>query len=110
MAVGAIVLGLAPGQNVVDSWGFSHFRPVFPSTLLRGRRRSRASFPVTAGVSACWPPPPSGDATDGGRSPAWSGPALAVGLAELLKILVGRRFDDHVVLAVGDGGGGRRPW
>jgi hypothetical protein len=88
--LGGLILGLEPGQNALDSWGFSVFPVVLHSTFLRAIA-DLGLAPVTAGVAlgagaSVW-------RTDRRRAVAsLGGPGLAVGLAELLKILVGRTF------------------
>jgi membrane-associated phospholipid phosphatase len=88
--LGAVILRFEPGQNAVDSWGFSVFPDVLHSAFLRAMS-DLGLAPVTAGVSlvaagSIW-------RRDRRRALAClAGPGLAVGLAELLKILVGRTF------------------
>jgi membrane-associated phospholipid phosphatase len=89
--LGGAVLAFAPGQNVVDSWGFSAFPNVLQSGFLRAMS-DLGLAPVTGGVAAVagllvW-------RRDRRRALACvAGPGLAVGMAELLKIVVGRRFE-----------------
>jgi membrane-associated phospholipid phosphatase len=89
--LGGAVLALEPGQNAVDSWGFSVFPDVLQNAFLRAMS-DLGLAPVTAGVSLVagalvW-------RRDRLRTLAClAGPGLAVGMAELLKILVGRRFE-----------------
>jgi len=88
--LGGAVLALAPGQNPVDSWGFSVFPNVLQSPFLR-LMSDLGLAPVTIAVAVV-------AAVVGRRHPRRAlaclvGPAVAVGGAELLKILVGRRFE-----------------
>jgi membrane-associated phospholipid phosphatase len=89
--LGGAILALAPGQNIVDSWGFSLFPDVLHSFFLQ-LMSDLGRAPVTAGVSlvagiVIW-------RRDRLRTLAClAGPGLAVGMAELLKIIVGRRFE-----------------
>jgi len=89
---GGVVLGFEPGQNAVDSWGFTVFPAVAHSAFLRALT-DLGLAPVTAGVSlvagaTVW-------RRDRRRTLAClAGPGLAVGLAELCKIVVGRRFSN----------------
>jgi len=88
---GGVVLRFEPGQNAVDSWGFSVFPAVAHSAILRALT-DLGLAPVTAAVSllaggSIW-------SSDRRRALAClAGPGLAVGLAEVAKILVGRRFE-----------------
>lgn len=89
--LGALILAVEPGRNVVDSWGFT----VFSVHLRSGFLRALADLglgPVTVGVAVV------------GAAVIWrrdrrrvvaclGGPALAVELAELMKVAVGRRFE-----------------
>ncbi|HXQ43138.1 MAG TPA: hypothetical protein VN816_00745 [Acidimicrobiales bacterium] len=89
--LGGLVLAVEPGQNVIDSWGFS----VFSVSLRSGFLRALADLalgPVIVGVAVV------------GGAVVWrrdrrrafaclGGPALAVELAELMKMIVGRRFE-----------------
>ncbi len=89
--LGGAILALAPGQNALDSWGFS----VFPDDLQNVFLRALSDLglaPVTGGVAlvaaaVVW-------RRDSRRSIACLvGPALAVALAEVLKVVVARRFE-----------------
>jgi undecaprenyl-diphosphatase len=91
VVAGGTVLGFEPGRNVLDSWGFS----VFPNVLQNEFLRLMSDFgraPVTVGVAlvagvVVW-------RRDRRRAIACLvGPGLAVAMAELLKIIVGRRFE-----------------
>jgi membrane-associated phospholipid phosphatase len=90
VALGGIVLAVAPGENALDRWGFSVFPDVLPAPFLRAMS-DLGLAPVTFGIalvaaSLVWRRDPR-------RALACPiGPALAIGLAELLKIIVGRRF------------------
>jgi len=90
VVAGGIALRLAPGQNVIDSWGFSVFPNVLHNAFLRAMS-DLGEAPVTAGVAlvaAAW-------IWRRDRSRAFAclgGPALAIGLAELCKLLVDRKF------------------
>jgi undecaprenyl-diphosphatase len=94
--LGAVVLGgailrLEPGENAVDSWGFTVFPQAFDSPLLSavadlGRAAVTFGVAVVAGV-VVW----RGDRRRAIACPV--APALAIGLSELLKFLVGRRFE-----------------
>jgi membrane-associated phospholipid phosphatase len=88
--VGGLILRLAPGENFLDRWGFTIISARFQSGFLHAVT-DLARGPVTAAVAVV--------AAlvivrrDRRRSLAClAGPALAVGLAELLKIIVGRRL------------------
>jgi membrane-associated phospholipid phosphatase len=91
VGVGGAILALAPGQNVIDSWGFSLFPNVLQNDFLRAMS-DLGLAPVTGGVAlvaalSVW-------RRDRRRALACLiGPGLAVGLAELLKLIVGRRFE-----------------
>jgi len=89
--LGGAILALAPGQNPLDSWGFSVFPDNLQSVLLRALS-DLGLAPVTGGLALLagvlvW------------RRDRWRavaclvGPALAVVLAEVLKVIVGRRFE-----------------
>ncbi len=90
--VGGAILAFEPGQNVIDSWGFSAFPDVLQSAFLRAMS-DLGLAPVTGGVALVagalvW-------RRDRLRTIAClAGPGLAVGMAELLKIMVGRRLED----------------
>ncbi len=89
--LGGLVLAVEPGQNAIDTWGFH----VFSHALRTGFFRAIADLglgPVTAGVAVV------AGAVSLRRDPrrtvaCLGGPALAVELAELMKIVVGRRFE-----------------
>jgi len=89
--VGGVILAFEPGQNFLDSWGFHAFSPLLRSGFFRaiadlGLLPVTATVAVIAGVVS-W-------TRDRLRTFAClGGPALAVELAELIKILVGRRFE-----------------
>ena len=91
VVIGATILALEPGQNAVDSWGFTVFPRVFDSPLLNavadfGRAAVTFGVAAVAGV-VVW-------RRDRRRAIACPlAPALAIGLSELLKFLVGRRFE-----------------
>jgi membrane-associated phospholipid phosphatase len=91
VVVGGAVLRFEPGRNVLDSWGFSVFPNVLQNEFLR-LMSDLGRAPVTAGVSLVagalvW-------RRDRRRTIAClAGPGLAVAMAELLKIIVGRRFE-----------------
>jgi len=91
VVLGGIVLAVAPGENALDGWGFSVFPDVLPAPFLRAMS-DLGLAPVTFGVALVaaafvW-------RRDRRRALACPvGPALAIGLAELLKIIVGRRFE-----------------
>jgi membrane-associated phospholipid phosphatase len=88
---GGAVLGFEPGRNVVDTWGFSLFPNVLQNEFLRVMS-DLGLAPVTAGVALVagtlvW-------RRDRLRTIAClAGPGLAVGMAELLKLIVGRKFE-----------------
>jgi undecaprenyl-diphosphatase len=91
VALGGALLAFEPGENAVDSWGFTVFPRVFDSPFLGAVTdigRAAVTFGVAVVVGALvW-------RRDRGRAIACPvGPALAIGLAELLKVLVGRRFE-----------------
>ncbi|HEY7947771.1 MAG TPA: phosphatase PAP2 family protein [Acidimicrobiales bacterium] len=92
VVLGGVVLGFEPAQNAVDSWGFSVFPAVAHSAFLRAVT-DLGLAPVTAGISlvaaaTIW-------RRDRRRTFAClAGPGLAVGLAELCKIVVGRKFQN----------------
>jgi undecaprenyl-diphosphatase len=89
--LGGVILAIEPGRNVLDSWGFT----VFSVSLRSGFLRALADLglgPVTVGVAVV------GGAViwrrDRRRAFAClGGPAVAVELAELIKMIVGRRFE-----------------
>jgi membrane-associated phospholipid phosphatase len=91
VCLGGAILAVAPGQNVLDSWGFSLFPNVLQNDFLQAMSYLGRA-PVTGGVAllaalAVW-------RRDRRRALACLiGPGLAVGLAELLKLIVGRRFE-----------------
>jgi hypothetical protein len=91
VVLGGTILALEPGENAVDSWGFTVFPRVFDSPLLSavadlGRAAVTFGLAVVAGV-VVW-------RRDRRRAIACPlAPALAIGLSELLKFLVGRRFE-----------------
>jgi len=89
--LGGTILALSPGQNGLDSWGFSVFSSRLQDVFLRAVS-DLGLAPVTAGfalAAAAWI-----WRRDRRRTLAClAGPALAIGLAELLKLVVGRRFD-----------------
>ena len=86
-----LVLALEPGRNAVDRWGFAVFSVRLQSLYLRGLSdlgigEVTGSTAVVAALAA-W-------RRDRRRALAClAGPALAGGLAETLKIVVGRRFE-----------------
>ena len=88
---GGAVLAFEPGQNGLDSWGFSIFPNVLQNEFLR-LMSNLGRAPVTIGVSlvagaVVW-------RRDRRRTLAClAGPGLAVAMAELLKLIVGRRFE-----------------
>jgi membrane-associated phospholipid phosphatase len=88
---GGAVLAFEPGRNVIDSWGFSVFPNVLQNEFLR-LMSDLGRAPVTGGAAlvagaVVW-------RRDRLRTIAClAGPALAVAMAELLKIIVGRRFE-----------------
>ncbi len=91
VVLGGTILALAPGQNALDSWGFS----VFPDDLQNVFLRALSDLglaPVMGGVAIAaaaviW-------RRDYRRAIACLlGPALAVALAEVLKVIVARRFE-----------------
>ncbi len=88
--LGGMILRIAPGPNVVDTWGFSAFPNVLHNDFLH-LMSDLGLAPVTAGVALL-----AGISTwrrDRRRTFAClAGPGLAVGLAELLKLAVDRRF------------------
>jgi len=92
--LGGLALRLAPGPNPLDHWGFSLLPGVLHSTVLKAIT-DLALAPVAAvlGLLAgalAW-------RHDRRRALACLvGPALAVVLAELLKMIVGRRLE-HVL-------------
>jgi membrane-associated phospholipid phosphatase len=94
VVVGGLILRLAPGQNAVDSWGFTLLPGVLQSTFLKtvtelGLAPVAGLLGLTAGFLA-W-------RRDRLRALACvAGPGLAVLLSELLKIVVGRRLE-HVL-------------
>jgi membrane-associated phospholipid phosphatase len=89
--IGGVILAFEPGQNFLDSWGFTTFSPLLQSRFFRaiadlGLLPVTTTVAVIAGVVS-W-------RRDRRRTFAClGGPALAVELAELIKILVGRRFE-----------------
>ena len=88
--LGAVVLGFEPGQNALDSWGFSVFPGGLQSVLLRAMT-DLGLAPVAAAVALV----AAGSIWRRDRRRALgclAGPGLAVGLAELLKHVVGRTF------------------
>ena len=88
--LGGLILALAPGENFLDRAGFILVPASIQSRFLHAASEL-ARGPVTAGVALAtalivW-------RLDRRRAFACLvGPALAVGLAELLKIIVGRRL------------------
>jgi membrane-associated phospholipid phosphatase len=90
--VGGLILHFEPGKNPVDRWGFLVFPNVLANSFLRAMSDLGAA-PVTGGVAfvagaSVW-------RRDRRRALACLvGPALAVGLAELLKHIVGRKFQN----------------
>jgi undecaprenyl-diphosphatase len=97
VVVGGIILHVRPGPNVLDTWAFSAFPGSLQSSLLHAVT-DLGLFPVTAGfalVAAAWV-----WRRDRRRALAClCGPALAVGLAELTKMAVGRRFEGTAALS-----------
>jgi undecaprenyl-diphosphatase len=89
--VAAAILAFEPQENAVDRWGYSVFSDNLQSSFLHAVTYL-ALGPVTAGVAllaglVVW-------RRDRLRSLACLiGPGLAVGLAEVLKIIVGRRLE-----------------
>jgi hypothetical protein len=90
VVLGGLILAWAPGQNFLDRAGFRLIPATIQSHWLHDISEL-ARGPVTAGVALAtaliiW-------RRDRRRALACLvGPALAVGLAELLKIIVGRRL------------------
>ena len=88
--LGGLILRFEPGQNALDSWGFITFPDVLHSAVLRvmtdlGLAPFTGGVALVAGISV-W-------RRDRRRALAClAGPGLAVGLAELFKLVVGRTF------------------
>jgi membrane-associated phospholipid phosphatase len=94
VVVGGLILRLAPGQNSLDSWGFTLLPGILQSTFFK--TVTDLGLAPVAGVLGLT-----------AAALAWrrhrlralaclAGPALAVLLSELLKVLVGRRLE-HVL-------------
>jgi membrane-associated phospholipid phosphatase len=87
-----VVLAIAPGQNAVDTWGFSLLPGVVHSGFL-DVVTDLGLAPVAGGVALL-----VGALTwrrDRARAVAClGGPVLAVALTEVLKVTVGRRYED----------------
>jgi membrane-associated phospholipid phosphatase len=89
--LGAAILAFEPQENAVDRWGYSIFSDSLQSSFLHAVTYL-ALGPVTAGLAVLaglvvW-------RRDRLRTLACLvGPGLAVGLAEVLKIIVGRRLE-----------------